>query len=119
MDSSGRPLVVPSTSQAFNAAANSNAAGASAGLVGTIAGLPVYIDASTTAVNTNQLPIIVARFSDSHLFESGLRTRVFDSPGSATLTVRFQVYSYVALAHRFGKSISAITGTGTVAPSGY
>lgn len=121
-DSSGRPLVVPTGAGPFNAAGVVSAAGGSAGLVGTAAGVPVYIDATLPknyGAATNQSPILVGKFSDSYLFESGPKTRVLPDVLSANLTVRFQVYGYAALAHRFDKSVSAITGTGTVAPSGF
>jgi hypothetical protein len=121
-DSSGRPLVVPTGAGPFNAAGVVSAPGGSAGLVGTAAGVPVYIDATlpkTYGSSTNQSPILVGKFSDSYLFESGPKTRVLPDVLSANLTVRFQVYGYAALAHRFDKSVSAITGTGTVAPSGF
>ncbi len=36
--------------------------------------------------------------------------------GSGTLTTRLQVYGYVAMATRYAKSISEITGTGLVSP---
>ena len=122
VDGSSRPLVVPVTgaSQAFNAAGTVTNPGAPAGLVGTIQGVPVFIDATLPKTYaTNQSPILVGKFSDSYLFESGVKTRVLPDVLSANLTVRFQVYGYAALAHRFNKSVSAITGTGTVAPSGY
>lgn len=124
VDGASRPLVVPIAggSQAFNAAGINAAPGAPAGLVGTIQGVPVYIDATmpkTYGAATNQTPVLVGKFSDSYLFESGVKTRVLPDVLSANLTVRFQVYGYAALAHRFNKSVSAITGTGTVAPSGY
>ena len=122
VDGSNRPLVVPVSpaSQAFNANGTATTAGAPAGLVGTIHGVPVYIDATMSKVyNTNQSPIIVGKFSDSYLFESGVKTRVLPDVLSANLTVRFQVYGYLALAHRYAKSAAAISGTGTVAPSGY
>ena len=122
VDGSNRPLVVPVTgaSQAFNAAGTITNPGAPAGLVGTIQGVPVFIDATVTKTYaTNQSPILVGKFSDSYLFESGVKTRVLPDVLSSNLTVRFQVYGYAALAHRFNKSISAISGTGTVAPSGY
>ena len=122
VDGSNRPLVVPVTgaSQAFNAAGTVTNPGAPAGLVGTIQGVPVFVDATITKTYaTNQSPILVGKFSDSYLFESGVKTRVLPDVLSANLTVRFQVYGYAALAHRFNKSISAISGTGTVAPSGY
>ena len=122
VDGNNRPLVVPTAggSQAFNAGGVVGAPGASAGLVGTILGVPVYIDATITkTLNTNQSPIFVGKFSDSYLFESGVKTRVLPDVLSANLTVRFQVYGYTALAHRFAKSVSVISGTGAVAPSGY
>jgi HK97 family phage major capsid protein len=124
VDSANRPLVVPVTgaSQAFNAAGTVTNPGAPAGLVGTIQGVPVFIDATMTktyGASTNQSPILVGKFSDSYLFESGLKTRVLPDVLSANLTIRFQVYGYAALAHRFNKAVSAVTGTGTVAPSGY
>ena len=122
VDGSNRPLVVPVTgaSQAFNAAGTITNPGAPAGLVGTIQGVPVFIDATVTKTYaTNQSPILIGKFSDSYLFESGVKTRVLPDVLSSNLTVRFQVYGYAALAHRFNKSISAISGTGTVAPSGY
>jgi HK97 family phage major capsid protein len=124
VDSQNRPLVVPVTgaSQAFNAAGTVTNPGAPAGLVGTIQGVPVFIDATMTktyGASTNQSPILVGKFSDSYLFESGLKTRVLPDVLSANLTIRFQVYGYAALAHRFNKAVSAVSGTGTVAPSGY
>ena len=122
VDGSNRPLVVPVTgaSQAFNASGTVTNPGAPAGLVGTIQGVPVFLDATLPKTYaTNQSPILVGKFSDSYLFESGVKTRVLPDVLSANLTVRFQVYGYAALAHRFNKSVSAITGTGTVAPSGY
>ena len=122
VDGSNRPLVVPVTgaSQAFNASGTVTNPGAPAGLVGTIQGVPVFIDATLPKTYaTNQSPILVGKFSDSYLFESGVKTRVLPDVLSSNLTVRFQVYGYAALAHRFNKSVSAISGTGSVAPSGY
>lgn len=118
-DSNGRPLVVPTGNGPFNAGGVVTSPGAPAGLAGTILGVPVYIDATIPTVNSTQLPILVGKFSDSYLFESGVKTRVLPDVQSSTLTVRFQVYGYVALAHRFPKAISAITGTGTVKQTGF
>ena len=122
VDGSNRPLIVPTANGPFNANGVVSAPGADSMVVGTIAGLPVYIDATMTktyGASTNQSPILVGKFSDSYLFESGVKTRVLPDVLSANLTVRFQVYGYAALLHRFNKSVSAITGTGTVAPSGF
>ena len=124
VDGSNRPLVVPTTgaSQAFNASGTVLNPGAAAGAVGTIQGVPVFIDATMPknyGATTNYSPIIVGKFSDSYLFESGVKTRVLPDVLSGNLTVRFQVYGYAALAHRFNKSVSVISGTGTVAPTGF
>jgi len=121
-DGASRPLIVPSGAGPFNANGVVTSPGAPAGLVGTIHGVPVYVDATlpkTYGAATNQSPILVGKFSDSYLFESGVKTRVLPDVLSANLTVRFQVYGYMALAHRYAKAVSAVTGTGTVSPSGF
>ena len=121
-DGASRPIIVPTGAGPFNANGVVTAPGAPAGLVGTIHGVPVYVDATLPknyGAATNQSPILVGKFSDTYLFESGVKTRVLPDVLSANLTVRFQVYGYMALAHRYAKSVSAITGTGTVAPTGF
>jgi HK97 family phage major capsid protein len=122
VDGNSRPLVVPAAAGPFNANGVVDAPGAAKGLVGTIHGVKVYVDATMTksyGASTNQSPILIGKFSDSYLFESGTKTRVLPDVLSANLTVRFQVYGFAALAHRFNKAVTAVTGTGTVAPSGY
>jgi HK97 family phage major capsid protein len=119
VDSQNRPLVVPTAGGPMNTFGVNESPGAAAGYVGTILGVPTYLDATIPLVSTTQQPILVGRFSDSYLFESGVRSRVLTDVLSANLTVRFQVYGYVALAHRFANSIAKITGTGTVPVSGF
>jgi HK97 family phage major capsid protein len=120
VDSSGRPLILPGVSGPSNAAGINGAPAASAGLVGTIGGVPVYIDATMSKVYaTNQAPILVGKFTDSYLFTSGVTTKVFEDVLSSTMGVRFRAHQYAALAHRQAKSVVAITGTGSVAPTGY
>ena len=120
VDSASRPLIVPTANGPFNAGGVTTAPGAAAGLVGSIYGVPVYVDATLkNTVGTNQSPILVGKFSDSYLFESGVKTRVLPDVLSANLTVRFQVYGYAALIHRFAKAVSGISGTGAITPSGY
>ena len=117
-----RPLVVPTGAGPFNAGGVTTAAGAPAGLAGTILGVPVYVDATVPTnlgAGTNQAAVLCAKFSDSYLFESGVKTSVFPDVLSANLTVRFRVHGYAAIAHRFPTAISAITGTGLVVQSGY
>jgi HK97 family phage major capsid protein len=119
VDGSNRPIVVPTAGGPMNAFGVVDAPGAAAGPVGTILGIPTYLDATLPLVSTTQQTILVGRFSDSYLFESGVKSRVLTDVLSANLTVRFQVYGYVALAHRFANSIAKVTGTGTVPVSGY
>jgi len=119
VDGQSRPIVVPTAGGPMNAFGVIDNAGAAAGYVGTIMGIPVFIDATLPLVSTTHQAILVGRFSDSYLFESGVRSRVLTDVLSANLTVRFQVYGYVALAHRFANSIAKITGTGTIPVSGF
>lgn len=122
VDGSNRPLVVPTAAGPFNANGVTTNPGASDGLAGTILGVPVYVDATVPTnlgAGTNESAILVGKFSDSYLFESGMKTRVLPDVLSANLTVRFQVYGYAAVAHRFAAGLGAITGTGLVVQSGY
>lgn len=120
LDSSNRPLVVP------NGQGPTNAIGTFGGVVseqvvGSIMGLPVVTDPSiptTLGAGTNEDRILVMRASDLYLWESSVRTRVLPEVGSGTLTVRLQVYGYLAFtAERQPKSVSLISGTGLSAPT--
>ena len=121
VDSNNRPLFAGATSAWNPAFTGADSLGNTQGLVGFYgAGVPIYVDATIPkTVNTSQAPILIAKFSDSYLFESGTKAGVFPDVGSATLTVRFRLYGYVALAHRFDKAVSVITGTGTAVQSGF
>ena len=123
LDTTNRP-VFASTSSGFNPVvygSDANGLAKSAGLVGYYgAGVPIYIDATMPkTVSTNQSPIVVGKFSDSYLFKGAQKAGLFPDVGSSTLTVRFRLYQYVALANRFDKSLAAISGTGTVPTSGF
>ncbi len=120
LDSSNRPLIVP------NAQGPNNAAGEFGGVVsqqvvGSVMGLPVVTDPSVTTTNgasTNEDQIIVMRASDCYLWESALKTRVLPDIGSGNLTVRLQVYGYLAFtAERYPTAITLISGTGLATPS--
>jgi HK97 family phage major capsid protein len=112
-DSSGRPLVVPNAGNPMNAVATLGTVGAEQ-VVGQMHGLPVVTDPSipiTTGASTNADVIHVLRASDLVLFESGIRSRVMPDVGSANLTVRLQVYGYLAFtAARYPQSIVEIGG---------
>lgn len=118
-DTTGRPLVSPS-GPGQNQVASFTAV-ASQRVVGELQGLPVVTDPSipiTNGAGTNEDVIIIMRASDCVLYESSLRTRVLPDVGSGTLTVRLQVYGYIAFtAERQAKGISVLSGTGLTAPT--
>lgn len=91
------------------------------GVVGTIAGLPVIIDANlptTGGAGTNQDDVYVVHMPDLVLMEGALQTRVLEQPLSDTLEVRVQLFGYSAFASgRYEKGICKISGTGLVTPS--
>lgn len=120
LDSTDRPLVLPAAGVPQNAMGTLSAQGGEQ-VVGQMHGLPVITDPNlptTLGAGTNEDVIHVYRASDLYLYESGIRTRVFPGPGSATLTVRLQVYGYIAFtAERYPKSIAEIGGAGLVAPT--
>jgi HK97 family phage major capsid protein len=118
LDSTGRPLVVPNGQGPNNAIAGFTDV-ASQQVVGSLQGLPVVTDPSIpTTDSTNQDSIIVMRAQDCVLYESALRTRVLPEVGSGTLTVRLQVYGYIAFtAERQPAGITKVTGTGLSTPS--
>lgn len=91
------------------------------GIVGTLAGLPVVVDANigvTYGSGTNEDEIYVVRADDMVLMETPLVTRVADQVLSGTLEVRLQVWNYSAFAgSRYPKGIAKISGTGLTAPT--
>lgn len=119
-DTTGRPLVVPN-GDAFNQSAVLSDV-APEGVVGGMQGLPVLVDpniGTTFGASTNEDRVYVCRLQDLWLMEdSPVKTRVLFEILSGTLQVRVQLYNYFAFAAgRYPKSISAITGTGLVAPT--
>jgi HK97 family phage major capsid protein len=121
VDSNGRPFVVPSVGGPFNAAGVMDVADAQ-GAVGTIAGVPVYLDPNIgSTYSTNQDRVIVGRFSDSVLMEGPLRSRVLFETDASTLSVRLQVWNYSAYTQtaRYTSAFAVCSGTGFAAPSGY
>ena len=117
-DTSGRPVVVPAANGPMNAVGVNGAPGAAQGAVGTILGVPCYLDASIPTISSAK-PALVAAFSDTYLFESGMKTRVLPDVLSANLTVRFQLYGYAAIAARYPAGVAKIIGTGFNPQSGY
>ncbi|MFE6362968.1 phage major capsid protein [Streptomyces sp. NPDC057806] len=120
VDTQNRPLVVPDAGNPMNAMATLGAVAAEQ-VVGQMHGLPVVTDPSlptTLGAGTNEDVIHVIRASDLLLFESGIRSRVLPDVGSGNLTVRLQVYGYIAFtAGRYPKSVVEIGGAGLAAPT--
>jgi HK97 family phage major capsid protein len=120
VDTAGRPLVPPEG--AFNPIIR-NGTQQAEGLVGSLQGLPVYVDPNlptNLGAGTNQDIVIAARFAEMYLYEEagGPRTRVFEDVGSGTQTVRISAWGYVAFAAgRYPAAISLISGTGLVPPT--
>ena len=117
-DGQGRPLVSPTGGQ-FNGVADAGDVTAE-GLVGTMAGLPVFVDANI-AVNggagSNQDYVIVARFSDLMLWETAPVAMTFEAPYADSMSILARLHIYMAcLPQRQPKAISIITGSGLVDP---
>jgi len=120
VDDQHRPTVQPETT-GLNVFATTNAlTDDPLAPVGTIAGLPVFVDPLLDAIaGTGQDTIIVGRLDDFWTFESPLHLRVIDSVLSGTLALRAQGWVYISGASRFDKSFALVKGTGTAQPSGY
>lgn len=118
LDTTNRPLVTPYAPQ--NALARFDAV-APENIVGNLQGLTVFVDPNiptNLGAGTNEDAIIVTRLADNLLWETDPRTRVFESVGSNTLTIRLQVFGYVAYtSDRYGSAHTKITGSGLVAPT--
>jgi len=119
-DTAGRPLVVPAANNPMNALATQGDVN-SQGYVGTIQGLPVYVDANlptNLGAGTNQDTIIVGRLADLMLWESHIRAEAFPQTYANQLSVFVRLYNYMSFQPaRYPKSLSVISGTGLVAPT--
>lgn len=86
------------------------------GLAGTIAGLPVVVDANvptTLGSGTDEDAILVINANALRVMEGTPRFKVHESVGSGTLTVRLSYYGYsAAMFGRYPEAICKITGTG-------
>jgi hypothetical protein len=119
VDSTGRPLATM-TSQGPSNAPFINGEQNVEGFVGMSPWGPIYADPSipTTVGGGTEDVIIMGRPSEYYLWEGAIRTRVLTEVLSGNLTVRIQLYSYIAfMPHRRPESTSLVGGTGLVAPS--
>ncbi|MFJ8437669.1 phage major capsid protein [Kitasatospora griseola] len=122
LDSQNRPFILPETNAPFNPLALQTG-GDVEGPVGRLLNFPLLADGNIPAnlgAGTNEDRIVAMRTSDLFLWEGNMRTRVLQEVLSGTLQVRFQVYNYVAfMPDRRPETISVISGTGLIAPTGF
>jgi HK97 family phage major capsid protein len=119
-DANGRPLVLPGAGSPMNVMGEASGV-VSQGFVGTMLGLPVYVDA-TIATNvgagTNQDTILVARMADLMLWEGQVRAEAFQQTYAQNLSVFVRLYNYASFqAGRYPASVAVINGTGLVTPT--
>jgi HK97 family phage major capsid protein len=124
LDTANRPLVEPQAGQgvAFNAIAVSTGKGYG-GPVGTLAGLPVFLDnniPTNLGAGTNEDRIIVVASQASHLWERSNDpvTVSFEQQAGTSLQVQLVVYGYAAFtAGRYPAASGVISGAGLVPPT--
>jgi HK97 family phage major capsid protein len=121
VDSTNRPLIVPASQGPFNVFGNLNEV-ASEGAVGSMQGLPVFVDPSiptNLGASTEQDAVIVQRMADSWFMEDDpIKTRVYEEVLSNELAIRAQVFNYLALTHdRYPKAVATIEGSGLNSPT--
>lgn len=124
VDSSNRPLVVPTANNPMNAmgvGAGTPAYGAASGY--SILGLPIVTDANiatNVGASTNQDTIFVIDANESHLWEDGTGEPMyvtFEEP-NGKVAINIVLFGFAAYsAERYPKAIAQINGTGLAAPS--
>ncbi|MGW3024789.1 phage major capsid protein [Streptomyces sp. NPDC001221] len=116
VDGSNRPVIVPAAGGAFNAPGLLGPDLNAEGPVGTLAGLPVYLDPNiptNLGAGTNEDRIIVLKADDVFAWEGNIRAEAFPQTYANQLSLFLRVYNYAAFqAARYPSSISVISGTG-------
>ncbi len=121
-DANSRPLVAMGSQGPQNAlfAANEGNPFAEGGPVGMSPFGPIWIDPNIPVDQGGGTEdvIIETRPQELYLWEGPVRMRAMQEVGSATLTVRFQLFNYQAfMPHRRPENTSVIAGTGLIAPT--
>jgi len=118
VDSSGRPLVVP-TAGGFNALANRDD-NQGVGHVGQVLDMDVFTDANiptNLGAGTNQDIVLTMVSDDIVLWESPLQAESFEAPYADSMGVLYRIFNYTALIpDRYLASLGQITGTGLTPP---
>ena len=116
VDSSNRPLIAVEAG-GQNVFGSGDAA--AVGRVGSLLGLPVYVDANiptNLGTGTNEDAVIVTRSADHIIAESDLMELRIDEVTSLGVTMALYGYSAYS-AGRYPASTAQITGTGLVTPT--
>ncbi|WP_156675108.1 phage major capsid protein [Mycobacterium sp. E2989] len=116
LDTTNRPLFPPIAQFPQNAAGILTNV-ASEQIVGNIQGLPIITDPNFPTNLGSETPtgtedsILITRVTDNVLWESGIRTMAYPETLSGQLTVRLQVFGYLAFtAGRYPVSTAEVTG---------
>lgn len=124
VDSTNRPLAVPTPNGPMNAFATGTGAAVYGNSGYSIAGLPVVTDASVITNNgagANEDLIYIGNTQELHLWEEGTGEPMmlrFEQPKAAELDVTMIVYGYAAFtAKRYPNAWAYIGGTGLVTPT--
>lgn len=120
LDSNNRPFIVPDAQAGQNMLASFGIT-THQGVVGTMLGLPVVIDANvSTSAGTSEDRIAVWKASDAILMEGTPKFEVFRSVLGATtdtLTARARFYNYAAFNSRYTTATAVVGGTALSAPT--
>ena len=124
LDSSNRPLAVPTPNGPMNATAVGSGSVVYGNSGYSIAGLPVVTDANVATnkgAGTDQDTIYIGNTQELHLWEEGDGSPMmlrFEQPKGSELDVQMIVYGYAAFtANRYPDAWAQINGTGLVAPT--
>jgi HK97 family phage major capsid protein len=124
LDSSNRPLAVPTPNGPMNAVATGSGSVQYGNSGYSIAGLPVITDANVSVAQgsgTNEDTIYIGNMQELHLWEQGNGSPMmlrFEQPKAAELDITMIVYGYAAFtANRYANAFAKIGGTGLVTPT--
>ncbi len=120
-DSTGRPLVVP-TSGSFNSMANpTDGMQGAAGHVGSVLGMDVFTDPNLPVnggTGNNQDTVLMFVRDDVWLYEGTLRAEAFTAPYADSMGILYRVFNYYAMIpDRYSASLGQVSGTGLVTPT--
>ncbi|MEU1030201.1 phage major capsid protein [Streptomyces mirabilis] len=116
VDGSNRPIIVPAQGSAFNAPGLLGPDLNAEDPVGTLAGLPVYLDPNiptNLGTGTNEDRVIVLKADDVFAWEGNIQAGAFEQTYANQLSLFLRLHTYAAFqAGRYPQSISVISGTG-------